>query len=92
MKLIPTFCNSIFQGYYTLKEVNDLKSAAYKRAIAKQRIEKAAHMIYAYFDYDTDGNIVTARVYMDACAKTDEDFDIISRIKSAHIYAIHGRY
>ena len=89
MKLIPTFCNGNFHGFETLKEVYRLKSEAHNLALSKQEEENADHMIYGYFDYDNDGNIVTARLY-NGIAKTEEEFEKIALLEKAHIYAIHN--
>lgn len=89
MKLIPTFCDSNFHGYENLKEINRLKSEAHELALSKQEEVKADHMIYGYFDYDDDGNIVTARLYS-GIAKTDDEFDKIALLPKSHIYAIHN--
>lgn len=89
MKLIPTFVDHNFHGFDTLKEINRLKSEAHELAMCKQESEKADHMIYGYFDYDNDGNIVTARLYS-GIAKTDEEFENIALLEKAHIYAIHN--
>lgn len=89
MKKIPTFCDNNFHGFETLKEISRLKSEAHELAMVKQETEKADHMIYGYFDYDNDGNIVTAHLYS-GIAKTEEEFEKISLIKTAHIYAIHN--
>lgn len=88
MKLIPTFCDSNFHGFETLKEISRLKSEAHELAMFKQKAEQADHMIYGYFDYDNDGNIVTARLYS-GIAKTEEEFEKIALIEKSHIYAIH---
>lgn len=89
MKLIPTFCDGNFHGFETLKEINRLKSEAYELAMSKQEDEKADHMIYGYFDYDNEGNIVNARLYS-GISKTDEEFEKIALLEKSHIYAIHN--
>jgi hypothetical protein len=89
MKLIPTFCDGNFHGFETLKEISRLKSEAHELAMCKQETDKADHMIYGYFDYDNNGNIVTARLYS-GIAKTEKEFEKIALIEKAHIYAIHN--
>lgn len=89
MKLIPTWCDSHFHGYETLKEISRLKKEAYDLARSKQEDEKADHMIYGYFEYDNDGNIVLARLYS-GVAKTEEEFEKIALLEKSHIYAIHN--
>ena len=91
MNLIPTFCDGNFHGFETMKEINRLKKDAHELATFKQENEKADHMIYGYFDYDNDGNIVTARLYS-GVAKTDEEFEKIALLEKAHIYAIHNHH
>lgn len=89
MKHIPTFCDGNFHGFETMKEINRLKKEARELAASKQEDENADHMIYGYFDYDKDGNIETARLYS-GIAKTDAEFETISNLERAHIYAIHN--
>lgn len=90
MKRIPTFCDGKFHGYETMKEINRLKAEARELARSKQEDEKADHMIYGFYDIDSDGNIAVARFYS-GLAKTDEEFEATAaRLTNAHIYAIHA--
>ena len=89
MRRIPTFCDGNFHGFETMKEIVRLRNDAHELALSKQEDENADHMIYGYFDYDNDGNVVTARLYS-GLPKTDEEFQSVAAIiPNAHIYAIH---
>ena len=90
MKLIPTFCDGNFHGYETMKEIIRLRNEAHDLALSKQEDENALHMVYGYFDYDNDGNIVTARLYS-GIACDEKKFDAIASLRHAHIYAIHKK-
>lgn len=90
-KRIPTFIDGNFQGYLNVSEIYNLKNEAYKSAVDAQKEVNADHMIYGYFDIDSDGYISTARLYS-GIAQDDEKFwSVTSKIPNAHIYAIHNR-
>lgn len=88
MKLIPTFCDSNFRGFYTMKEIIRLKEEAHEMALVKQETENADHMIYGFFSFDKHGDIETARLYS-GIPKTEAEFEAIASLENAHIYAIH---
>lgn len=90
MKLIPTFYNGTFYGFEDMKTIVRLRKEVHELALAKQKSEKADHMVYGFFDIDNDGNITTARLY-DGIAKADNEFEEVATISNAHIYAIHAR-
>lgn len=90
MRLIPTFVDGRFHGFDTYKEVIRLLREARELAVSKQEDEQADHMIYGYFDWDRENNIVTARVYS-GIPKTEAEFESIALLEKAHIYAIHKR-
>lgn len=89
MKLIPTFCDGHFHGFETMKEINRLKHDAHELAMSQMEDIKADHMIYGYYSFDKEGNIDTVRLYS-GLPKTDTEFEIISMLPNAHIYAIHS--
>lgn len=90
MRTIPTFVDGNFHGFDTYKEIIRLLTESRELAASKQEDEQADHMIYGYFDWDDDGNVVTARLYS-GIAKTEAEFESIAILPKAHIYAIHKR-
>ena len=88
MRLVPTFFDSHFVGFKTMKEITTLRSNAHRMAHEKQKNERADHMVYGYFTYNDEGNVTEARLYSGE-AKTDKEFEDIAVLKKAHIYAIH---
>ena len=90
MKVYPTFCDGHYQGYMPIKSINSLKEEAYKLSAEKQKTENADHMIYGYTSYRENGEIDTVHLYS-GIAKNDSEFDEVSKIPNAMIYAIHKK-
>ena len=90
MRLIPTFVDGHFHGFDTYKDIIRLLTEARELAASKQEDEQADHMIYGYFDWDDDGNVVTARLYS-GIPKEEAEFESIALLEKAHIYALHKR-
>ena len=88
-KRIPTFIDGNFKGYLDASEIVILKNEAYKNAVKVQRTEKADHMIYGYFDINSEGKVSTARLYSGIAQDDDKFQSVTAKIPSAHIYAIH---
>lgn len=88
MKLIPTFFDGHFHGYASMKEITELRNEAHRLALNRQKEIAAAHRVYGFFSLNADGAVETARLYS-GIPKTDREFDYISRLEKAHIYAIH---
>lgn len=57
MKLIPTFSDSHFMGYKTLKEVVELRALYYNATCEKQKKEQADHMLYCHYDLGETGEV-----------------------------------
>lgn len=86
---IPTFIDGNFQGFLDVSKIIILKNEAYKNAVKVQREKKADHMIYGYFDIDSEGKVSTARLYSGIAQDDNSFYSKTAKIPNAHIYALH---
>ena len=86
---IPTFVDGSFQDFLDISKIITLKNEFYKNAVRVQKEKKADHMIYGYFDIDSEGKVSTARLYSGIAQDDDRFYSVTAKIPNAHIYAIH---
>lgn len=87
MKQYRTIMNGAFVGYYDMRTIKAMESEAQKYAMRIMEDENPDHVIYAYYNYNAEGEIETA--YINILPKSDAELEEIASLSNYRICALH---
>ena len=86
------FINMQYAGYFTYDELKELEAEARNatRKIKDSAEEKAFAYVYAYYDFDDNGELQSAHFYSDY-PKTEAEYGKLSQFENIDVRAIFPR-